>query len=230
MLNEYINSSQSLVSFIENSSNLWAIKDLESRIVYANKANLKEHNLPKNFNVEGMLDREIPSKPCQELWEEFVRDDLSVIENNKKISGVEISYYGEKNYNHAVPHYFEKAPLYDNNNKILGLVYHASRIDTPSLLHYMNRLNRKTIQFDAPNDTFTKRELEVIFWAQQRLTSKEIAKRLEVCPSTIDSHIKSIYRKANINSNAQLIEYCKHTGLDAYIPANFIRNGIILIE
>ncbi|HGJ5884667.1 helix-turn-helix transcriptional regulator [Arsenophonus sp.] len=99
----------------------------------------------------------------------------------------------------------------------------------PNLLYYINRLNRKTIQIDAHNDTFTKRELEVIFWAQQRLTAKEIAKRLEICPSTIDSHIKSIYRKADVNSNAQLIEYCKHKGLDTYIPANFIRKGVQLI-
>lgn len=228
MLNEYINSSQSLISFIENSSNHWSIKDFESRCIYVNKAGLLALNLPENYNYEGKRDDEIPSQPCQELSEYFIRDDKSVMSENKSISGVEIADYDKKGS--LTPRIFRKSPLYDNNKKIIGVIGRSSNIDTPTLLYYMNRLNRKTIQFDAPNDTFTKRELEVIFWAQQRLTAKEIAKRLEVCPSTIDSHIKSIYRKADINCNAQLIEYCKHTGLDAYIPANFIRNGVILIE
>lgn len=230
MLNEYINSSQSLVSYIKNSKNPWYVKDLESRCVYANKADLLALNLPENYNYEGKRDNEIPSQPCQELWECFIRDDKLVMTENKKISGVEIAYYGKGNKSIPKPRFFEKAPLYDDNNKIIGVIGHSNNIDSATLLYYMNRLNRKVIQFDAPNDLFTKRELDVIFWAQQRLTAKEIAKRLDVCPSTIDSHMKSIYRKADVNNYVQLIEYCQNKGLDAYIPSDFIRNGIILIE
>jgi len=47
-----------------------------------------------------------------------------------------------------------------------------------------------------PNDLFSKRELEVIFWVQQRLTSKEIAIRLDISRQTVEGHLKSIYRKA----------------------------------
>lgn len=81
-----------------------------------------------------------------------------------------------------------------------------------------------------PNDLFSKRELEVIFWVQQRLTSKEIAIRLDISRQTVEGHLKSIYRKADIHSIFQLIEYCKHTGLDSYIPADFIRKGVQIIE
>ncbi|WGO82175.1 helix-turn-helix transcriptional regulator [Arsenophonus apicola] len=227
MINEYIHSSKSLVSYIKNSSEPWYIKDLESRCIYANKADLTDLNLPENYNYEGKRDDEIPAKSCQELWEDFIRDDKLVITENKAISGVEIASYGKEDG--LTPRFFVKSPLYDENNKIIGLIGHSKKIDTPTLLYYMNRLNRKIIQFDAPNDIFTKRELEVIFWAQQRLTSKEIAKRLDIFPSTVESHLKNIYRKADINSIFQLIEYCKHTGLDAYIPANFIRKGVQLI-
>lgn len=227
MSNEYIYSSNSLISIIENSRNSWTVKDIESKLIYVNQAELKNHNLPKNFKIEGKLDKEIPSQPCQELWEDFVRNDKLVMAENKSISGIEIASYGKGGG--LTPRFFQKTPLYDDDKKIIGVIGFGIIIDTPSLLFYMNLLNRKTLQFDAPNNTFTKRELEVIFWAQQRLTAKEIAKRLDVCPSTIDSHIKSIYRKADVNSNAQLIEYCKHKGLDAYIPANFIRKGVQII-
>ncbi|MBT9432672.1 helix-turn-helix transcriptional regulator [Candidatus Sodalis endolongispinus] len=94
----------------------------------------------------------------------------------------------------------------------------------------MNRLNRKTIQIDADNDLFTKRELEVIFWVQQRLSAKEIAKRLNISYKTVEIHLMNIYNKDGVHSLIQLIEYCKHTGLDKYIPLDFIRKGVQLID
>ncbi|WP_158368056.1 helix-turn-helix transcriptional regulator [Candidatus Williamhamiltonella defendens] len=65
---------------------------------------------------------------------------------------------------------------------------------------------------------------------QQRLTYKEIAIRLDIFCQTVEGHLKSIYRKADIHSIFQLIEYSKHTGLDSYITADFIRKGVQIIE
>ncbi|WGM08658.1 LuxR C-terminal-related transcriptional regulator (plasmid) [Arsenophonus nasoniae] len=228
-IKSYVSSPQSLISFIKNSSDHWLIKDLDAKYIFVNSSAFNFFRFPKKFNPEGKSDREVPTEICEELWPEFLKNDKKAIEENTKIISIAIHHYGKGNRGELVPHLAEQIPLYDKKNKIIGLVGHGRRLDLPNLLYYINRLNRKTIQFDAPNNTFTKRELEVIFWAQQRLTAKEIAKRLDVCPSTIDSHIKSIYRKADVNSNAQLIEYCKHKGLDAYIPANFIRKGVQLI-
>ncbi|AYB49963.1 hypothetical protein CJJ19_11110 (plasmid) [Candidatus Williamhamiltonella defendens] len=167
---------------------------------------------------------------CEELWPEFIKTDQKAIEENKKVTSIAIHYYGKGNTSVLVPHYLERIPLYDEENKLIGIVSHGRRIDAPALLFYINKLNKKTIQIDAPNDLFSKRELEVIFWAQQRLTSKEIAIRLDISRQTVEGHLKSIYRKADIHSIFQLIEYCKHTGLDSYIPADFIRKGVQVIE
>lgn len=121
-------------------------------------------------------------------------------------------------------------PLYDNEKNIIGIVGHGRAVDAPQLLYYINRLKKMTIQFDAPNDLFTPRELEIIFWAQQRLTAKEIAKRLDLSPKTVENRLSLIYEKADVHSIIRLIEYCKHTGLDSYIPSDFIRKGVQLIE
>ncbi|WP_083764618.1 hypothetical protein [Sodalis glossinidius] len=40
----------------------------------------------------------------------------------------------------------------------------------------------------------------------------------------------NIYKKAGVHSLIQLIEYCRHTGLDKHIPLDFIRKGVQLIE
>lgn len=227
-IKRYSSSPQSLISFMEHSEEHWFIKDTESRYIYMNNAALSYFNVPSGFSMEGRLDKEVPLQSSQDLWPELVEHDKNVIEKNKMLSAIEIHYYGKSN--NQVPHLCNKSPLYDDKNQIIGLVCHGRAIEIPTCLYYMNRLNRKTIQFDAPNDTFTKRELEVIFWAQQRLTAKEIAKRLDISYQTVEGHLKLIYKKADVHSIFQLIEYCKHTGLDRYIPTDFIRKGVQLIN
>lgn len=146
------------------------------------------------------------------------------------IRSIYIHYYGKGNLCNPMPRLSEKAPLYDDNNNIIGIVCSGRRLEVPTLLFYMCRLNRKTIQIDAPNDLFTKRELEIIFWAQQRLGTKEIAKRLNISTKTVEVHLMHIYNKADVHSIIQLIEYCKHTGLDRYIPLDFIKKGVQIID
>lgn len=230
MLESYLSSPKSLLSFLSKDDDNWCIKDKEAKYVYLNRRAREDFNYPKNFDPKGKSDKEIPTKICQELWPEFMKIDNEVVEKNKKITSIAIHYYGKGNIDNPVPYLSEQSPLYDDSNEIIGIVCHGKRLKLPSLLYYMNRLNRKTIQFDAPNDTFTKRELEIIFWAQQRLTVKEIAKRLDISSRTAEVHLKNIYRKADVHNAIHLIEYCKHTGLDRYIPADFIRKGVQLID
>lgn len=215
---------------MKNSQDSWAIKDCESRYVYMNEAVMENINVPKNFDVEGKLDKELPVKVCQELWPEFVNFEKRVMDENRTISSIAIHCFGKGNVGNPTPYLLEKTPLYDDQSKIIGTVGHGRVIDAPSLLFYMNRFNKKTIQFDAPNDVFTKRELDVIFWAQQRLSAKEIAKRLDLSPRTVENNLQFIYEKSGVHSIIQLIEYCKQTGLDSYIPFDFVRKGFQLIE
>lgn len=229
-IESYISSPRSLISFLKNSNDNWCIKDKEARYIFVNDMAYEFFNYPKNFDPKGKSDKEIPTKICQELWPDFIKIDKNVIEKDEKITSVAIHYYGKGNSDNPVPYLSEQSPLYDDENKIIGIICHGKKIEVPTLLYYMNCLNRKTIQFDAPNNLFTKRELEVIFWAQQRLTVKEIARRLDISHKTAERYLKLIYKKADVHSLIQLIEYCKHTGLDRYIPADFIRKGVQLIE
>ncbi|AHF75284.1 Transcriptional regulator putative LuxR family [Sodalis praecaptivus] len=229
-LKSYLKSPQSLISFIKNSSDHWLIKDNEAKYVFVNDSATEFFRFPKKFNAEGRTDKEVPTDICQELWPEFIASDEKVIKENRKIISIAIHHYGKGNTTTLVPHYAERAPLYDDDNKLIGIVTHGRRLDVPELLYYMNRLNKKTIQIDADNELFTKRELEIIFWAQQRLSAKEIAKRLAISYKTVEVHLMNIYNKAGVHSLVQLIEYCRHTGLDKYIPLDFIRKGVQLID
>lgn len=228
IIKEYINRPTSLISFMEKSTGLWGIKSTDSRWIYANDESKKFHNIEKSFDIEGRLDKEIPM-PSQELWEEFVKTDRRCIKENKTLSTIEIHHYGKGNTSTPVPALYTLTPLLNTENQCIGIVCHGKQIDAPELLYYMDRLNRPTIEFDAPHNHFTKKELEVAFWAQQKLSSKEIAKRLNVSHRTVENRFFMIYQKANVNNLNQFIEYCKSTGLDRYIPVDFIRKGVQLL-
>lgn len=52
--------------------------------------------------------------------------------------------------------------------------------------------------------TLSTRETEVLKLIARGYADKEVAARLNIAPSTVDSHVRAIYRKLSINSRAQL--------------------------
>jgi DNA-binding NarL/FixJ family response regulator len=48
------------------------------------------------------------------------------------------------------------------------------------------------------------RESEVLKLVARGYSDKEVAVRLHIAPSTVDTHIRAIYRKLRVNSRAQL--------------------------
>lgn len=159
-------STLSLMSFVKNSKEHWVIKDSKANYAFVNDAAFQFFRFPKKFNPEGKSDREVPTKICEELWPDFIKTDKEAIKKNKVIKTIAIHHYGKNNMNDVlVPHLCERMPIHDNRKKVIGILTHGKAIDAPQLLYYINRLKKTTIQFDAPNDLFTKRELDIIFWA-----------------------------------------------------------------
>jgi DNA-binding NarL/FixJ family response regulator len=64
-----------------------------------------------------------------------------------------------------------------------------------------------------PAQELTPREREVLQLLAEGLASKEIAARLEVAVSTIESHRKQIMDKLGLRSVAELTKYAIRTGL-----------------
>jgi LuxR family maltose regulon positive regulatory protein len=52
----------------------------------------------------------------------------------------------------------------------------------------------------------TERELEVLRLLYTELSISEFGKQLYVAPSTVESHIKSVYRKLGVSSRKEAVE------------------------
>lgn len=59
----------------------------------------------------------------------------------------------------------------------------------------------------------TKREKEVLQWIAEGLTNQQIAEKLFVSPSTVDTHRKNMITKLQVNNTAALIRFAMEHGL-----------------
>jgi LuxR family transcriptional regulator, maltose regulon positive regulatory protein len=77
----------------------------------------------------------------------------------------------------------------------------------PDLLERQERKLRKSkIRNGAPNGQLTERELDVLRLLDDERSASELGKLLYIAPSTIRSHIKSIYRKLGVSSRKDAVE------------------------
>ena len=53
-------------------------------------------------------------------------------------------------------------------------------------------------------DILGKREQEVVIWAVQGMTNKEIAAQLGISPKTVKTHLQNVFRKLNVRRRVQL--------------------------
>ena len=53
-------------------------------------------------------------------------------------------------------------------------------------------------------DILSEREQEVVIWAVQGMTNKEIAAQLGISPKTVKTHLQNVFRKVNVRRRIQL--------------------------
>ncbi|EON3356671.1 LuxR C-terminal-related transcriptional regulator [Yersinia enterocolitica] len=212
----------SLLSFMENNEEPWGIKDCESRFMYVNKATLKFSQLPISFSIEGRLDNECPAQ-WAEFTPELQKQDREVEMDKKRVAMIQTCLWGQE---HTL---CEKYPLFDNEKKCIGTIFHVTKFNFISLYDLFNKEIPPVLVMSPPTNDFTKKELEVIFYLLQSLNSKEIGERLNLSKRTIENKLQLIYAKVNVNSLSSFKEYCKVEGFDRYIPEWLIKKGCVFI-
>ncbi|PAV10531.1 hypothetical protein CBG25_01820 [Arsenophonus sp. ENCA] len=125
---------------------------------------------------------------------------------------------------------FHFLPLFDKQNGYIGTFFHAHKFLFLSALEYVDGMQPYAVTTEKPNKLFTDKEWEVLFFTMQRLSSKEIAKRLDIGTRTTDNHLNIIYEKAGVHSACQLRALGKVKGFERYIPAEFINKGRGFVE
>ncbi|HGJ5854328.1 helix-turn-helix transcriptional regulator, partial [Arsenophonus nasoniae] len=117
---------------------------------------------------------------------------------------------------------FHFLPLFCSENGYLGTFFHAHEFLFLSPMEYVEGRQPYAVTTEKPNKLFTDKEWEVLFLAFQRLSLKEIARRLDIGTRTVGHHLNIIYEKADVHSACQLRAFCKSKGFERYIPVNLL--------
>nr|WP_237234693.1 PAS and helix-turn-helix domain-containing protein [Sodalis praecaptivus] len=208
---------------MEKSDIAWAIKSNDSRFVYINRAGLDFSNIPLEYDYEGRFDEEFPCA-WSELAPEFKAHDRKAESSPQGAEIITTSYFTRNSL--LEPWYCHKFPIYGGDDQILGTLCYCKRFSFFSTFEFFANLKPSVITLNPPVDIFTERELEIIFYAIQKFSAKEIALKLIISHRTVENRLLRIYEKIGVNSINGLIEYCHNVGLNNYVPKKLLREGV----
>lgn len=78
----------------------------------------------------------------------------------------------------------------------------------------LNDVNQQQVKSEQlQQNTFTKREYEILVLVSQGMSNKEIAATLNLSRHTVESHIKHIYRKLAVCNRTKAIDTARSMGL-----------------
>ncbi|QBY45984.1 LuxR family transcriptional regulator (plasmid) [Arsenophonus nasoniae] len=122
---------------------------------------------------------------------------------------------------------FHFLPLFDEQKVYLGTFFYAHEFLFLSPLEYVDGMRPYAVTTEKPNDILSRREWQVLFFTMHRLSSKQIARKLGIFPSTVEFYLKAIYGKVNVHSACQLRTFCKSKGFERYIPVNLLPRSCV---
>lgn len=171
---------------------------------FANSLKLKTAN-----DIIGMKDSDLPNVTRQDCIFHEENDHLALMghEVNK------LHYYRNSLF------LIVKKPLYDNMNKIAGLIYHCQELKHPQVKEKISSpLHHKFIQHKHEANPFSlsKRELECLRYLLLGNTSNTIANCLGLTKRTIDFYIGNIKNKMGCANKSELIISAMKHGYDKF--------------
>lgn len=123
------------------------------------------------------------------------------------------------------PWRFDFLPRFDEKNVYQGAFFYAQPFLFLSPLEYIEGGSPYTINLIQSDNRFSPRERRIIFCLLQRLSSKEVGKKLNLSHRTIENNLQSIYQTAGVHNCRQFINYCHDNGINRYLPPEFLPSG-----
>lgn len=221
MVSGMSSSIRALILFWEKSAEPWGAKDNQSRFIYANHKYHQLLALPRDFDVEGRFDGELPASTAN-FQEQFQLHDRKVEKIQDRVTSIEIHPF--ENQSWLQPWFFDKYPLFNDEGECCGTIFHGRPVESV-VLATLNKIQIPTsLVFTPPSDVFTQREWEVIFYLLHAFTTKEIAGKIGLSQRTVGNYIQNIYSKIGVNNKRGLVEYCYDNNISNYIPQSFFNH------
>lgn len=219
-----ITISNSMRTMLDQLNNPFGIRDLSSRLIYSNDSFAHFLNCKSAKEIIGKHDRDIDSVffNCDGIVEEFDKQYKKVSQTQKAFSTLEI-------HPHAIdyPYIFRKMPFYDDGNECVGMFGYNIQLPIYSLNDYVKGHMPGSMLLNKPDDFFTERECEIMFYRLQGLKAKEAAARLNLALTTFNNYMQRLYYKTGATNLDEFEEFCIKRNYNRYLPARFLTKEAI---
>lgn len=214
-----IDIPQALISLLDQMPDPFSIKNLDSRYLYVNPAALRLFDVKKPDDVVGKLDNEIKSKLVEfdNAAEEFQRGDRDVFRTRQTLSTLEIHPLAVD-----YPYLGHRIPWKNEEGRCIGVMAYTRKLEVYTLNDFVNGHMPGSLLLNKPDEFFTERECEIMFYRLQGLKTKEVAERLNLAEKTISNYMQLLYEKSGVSHFDEFKEFCKKKNYDRYLPRRFI--------
>ena len=197
----------------------YCIRIPDNPFLYANLALANFIGVKSPHNIIGRLYHEISSNLCslEETIDEWNQQDRNLVITRKSQSMLEL-------HPHAVdtPYICRKVPFYNNDHQCVGVFLSIKYLEVFTPNDFVKGKLPGSLLLNKPDDFFTEKECEIIFFRLQGTSSKEIAEILCLSKRTVENRIAGMYLKAGVNHFDDFVAFCQQRHLHRYIPSRIV--------
>ena len=219
-----INLPQTMVLTLDSMPIPLIIRNLENRVVYINEAGAKEITVKSPQDAIGKLDSEMDSILFEDddVRSEFSKQYIRTWTEKIKSSTLEL-HPNALDY----PYIFHKMPFYGDDGDCKGMFGYNELISIYTLNDYIKGKLPGSLLLNKPDDFFTERQCEIMFYRLQGLKVKDVAARLNLSTNTVNNYMQTLYDKVGANNLEDFQAFCEKRSYHRYLPKRFLTNEAI---
>lgn len=207
------------ISSWERSNDPWGAKDCNYRFIYANQAYLELLNIPTGYDIRGCLEHDL-RLIVSNLKDEYNAHERKVQELGDRVSCLEVNFFGRDRV--LQPYFFDKMPFFDSSGSFSGTIIHGRKAEIYSHDLLLSDDSPRSLYFNVPNSSFTKREWDIIYLLLRGLSYSLIAQELNLSIRTVKNNVQRLFVKSNVKSVDALVAYFKECSYEYYFPSKYL--------
>ncbi|MFS2223144.1 helix-turn-helix transcriptional regulator [Pantoea sp. B65] len=208
-------NAKMLIRSLDMLPDPYCIRTPDGRFLYANLALSRLAGLRSTDILLERLDFEIPSRlfENEETLKAWRNQDRAIIENRKPLLMLEI-------HPHAVesPYLCKKVPFYNNNSECIGAFCSIQALEAFTPNDFINGKLPVSLLLNKPDNFFTEKECEIIFFKLQGMSSKQIGNLTGLSHRTVENRLAQMYAKARVKHFDDFRQFCETRNLHRYLP------------
>lgn len=214
---------EGMLTFFDQCQIPCGCRDTGGHFIYANAAYFRYFNISDETR-EYLLDTaatydEVP--PLAPIAEKLAEYDRSVFKTGQFHEAIEaVILNGPVRAFNLV-----KFPIFVDG-EMIGTYFYLHNVQNTPVRYFLHIEEFGLVTFDPPNNLITAREWEVLFMLYRREKQEDIADFFEVTVKTIEAHITSLKKKAQVTTTEALLKVGTEQGWHLFVPPRIIKGFI----